>query len=98
MKQNIKSYSVIMLLILFTAFVNVKSQSVDSVDSTENKSIMFMDSANDPSSPHFIPKWHNMFTNIPNDWLKYFSVTWNENKIPLYLTVAALTAATIVTD
>ena len=47
MKQNIKSYSVIMLLILFTAFVNVKSQSVASVDSTENKSIMFMDSAND---------------------------------------------------
>ncbi len=87
-----------MLLILFTAFVNVKSQSVASVDSTENKSIMFMDSANDPSSPHFIPKWHDMITNIPNDWVKYFSVTWNENKIPLYLTVAALTAATIVTD
>lgn len=44
------------------------------------------------------PVWHEMITNIPDDWSKFFTVTFRENKIPLYLTVSALTAATIVTD
>jgi membrane-associated phospholipid phosphatase len=98
MKQIPKSVIPIFLLILLNTAANIRSQSVTSLDSIETKSIMFVDSSDVPSSRYFIPKWHNMFTNIPNDWVKYFSVTWNENKIPLYLTVAALTAATIVTD
>ncbi|MCL4549079.1 MAG: phosphatase PAP2 family protein [Bacteroidetes bacterium] len=45
-----------------------------------------------------MPKWYEMITNIPGDWSKYFTLTFRENKIPLYLTVAATTAATIATD
>lgn len=45
-----------------------------------------------------MPKWHEMITNIPGDWSKYFQVTFRGNKIPLYLTIAATTAATIATD
>lgn len=45
-----------------------------------------------------MPKWYEMITNIPEDWSKYFQLTFRENKIPLYLTVAATTAATIATD
>ncbi len=45
-----------------------------------------------------MPKWHEMITNIPTDWSRFFNVTFRENKIPLYVTVSALTAATIVTD
>lgn len=98
MKQIPNPIIPIFLIILLTATPDFRSQSVSSSDSTKIKSEMFVDSADVPSSKHYIPKWHSMFTNIPNDWAKYFTVTWNENKIPLYLTVAALTAATIVTD
>ena len=98
MKQIPKSIIPIFLIIQLTAAENVRGQLVSSLDSTKAKSEMFVDSTDVSSSKYFIPKWHAMFTNIPNDWAKYFSVTWNENKIPLYLTVAALTAATIVTD
>jgi len=45
-----------------------------------------------------MPKWYEMITNIPGDWSRYFTLTFRGNKIPLYLTVAATTAATIVTD
>jgi membrane-associated phospholipid phosphatase len=45
-----------------------------------------------------MPKWYEMITNIPSDLSKYFKVTFQTNKIPLYLTVSALTAATIATD
>lgn len=98
MKQIPESVIPIFLIFFLIAAANVKGQSVTSLDSTKAKSEMFVDSTDVPSSQRFIPKWHTMFTNIPNDWAKYFSITWNENKIPLYLSIAALTAATIATD
>lgn len=45
-----------------------------------------------------MPEWYEMITNIPGDISRYCQVTIRSNKIPLYLTVSALTAATIATD
>jgi membrane-associated PAP2 superfamily phosphatase len=45
-----------------------------------------------------MPKWHECITNIPSDFSRYFSLTFREDKIPLYLTVAATTAALWATD
>jgi hypothetical protein len=45
-----------------------------------------------------MPEWYEMITNIPGDLSKYFQVTFRSNKIPLYLTVSSITAATIATD
>jgi len=79
-----------------TAFTQSKNNSADSIaykDTTQQ------DSSNAISIQfNKMPEWHEMITNIPGDWSKFFQVTFRENKIPLYLTVSVLTAATIVTD
>lgn len=98
MNKFLKLFSITILITFLITNVKLNAQTESMSDSTKSKSIMFENSENNPTSPNFIPKWHDMFTNVPNDWVKYFSITWNENKIPLYLTVSALTAATIVTD
>jgi membrane-associated PAP2 superfamily phosphatase len=45
-----------------------------------------------------MPKWHEFLTNIPDDFSRYFKLTFREDKIPLYMTVAATTAALWATD
>jgi len=45
-----------------------------------------------------MPKWHEFITNIPSDYSRYFKLTFREDKIPLYMTVAATTAALWATD
>jgi membrane-associated PAP2 superfamily phosphatase len=45
-----------------------------------------------------MPKWHEFITNIPSDFSRYFQLTFREDKIPLYMTVAATTAALWATD
>ena len=75
------------------------AQSTTTPDSTSQKSTMEKDSSDTPSfNFNKMPEWHEMITNIPGDWSKYFQVTFQENKIPLYLTVATTTAALVVTD
>ena len=85
--------------ILFFSFVNLSAQEKSelpsglALNSTQRDSAAIVDSLN-----RTMPKWYEMITNIPGDWAKYYHVTFQKNKIPLYLTVSALTAATIATD
>lgn len=88
--------------ILLVATITVRSfgQSTEPVqkDST-SAAVEKKDSSSVAIKPVYkMPKWYEMITNIPGDWSKYFTLTFRENKIPLYLTVAATTAATIATD
>jgi membrane-associated phospholipid phosphatase len=88
----------IILTVIFSAG-NISAQTETelpsglSAVSIQNNSSLVVDSLRNT-----MPKWYEMITNIPSDWSKYFKVTFRKNKIPLYLTVSALTAATIVTD
>ena len=45
-----------------------------------------------------MPKWHEFISNIPSDYSRYFKLTFQADKIPLYMTVAATTAALWATD
>ena len=88
--------------ILLVATITVRSfgQSTEPVqkDST-SAAVEKKDSSSVAIKPVYkMPKWYEMITNIPGDWSKYFTLTFRGNKIPLYLTVAATTAATIATD
>ena len=87
---------VIVLLLNITSFAQLQNSSPDS---SSQKKITENDSSA-VSNYDFtkMPKWYEMITNIPGDISKYFQVTFRENKIPLYLTVAATTAALVVTD
>jgi membrane-associated phospholipid phosphatase len=97
-----KFFAQVILVLHLFLFINLQvlAQSTGiSADSSATKEIIKNDSA-DLSFNRLtkMPEWYEMITNVPGDWSKFFQVTLKENKIPLYLTVSALTAATIATD
>jgi membrane-associated phospholipid phosphatase len=93
----IKILSFILLAVLFSGNISAQTESELpsglSAATTEKSTSVVIDSLRTT-----MPKWYEMITNIPGDWSKYYDVTFRSNKIPLYLAVSALTAATIVTD
>ena len=44
------------------------------------------------------PAWHDMVTNVPSDWMKYSRITFREDKVTPYATIAVFTALLIATD
>ena len=46
----------------------------------------------------FVPKWYQMFTNIPGDCVQFYNTNFVSEKIPLYAGITVLTAGLIVTD
>jgi len=44
------------------------------------------------------PAWHDMVTNVPGDWMKYSRLTFREDKITPYATIAVMTGMLIATD
>jgi membrane-associated PAP2 superfamily phosphatase len=50
------------------------------------------------ANEEFVPKWYDMFTNLPGDWARYSQETFRTENIPAFLGIAALTGALIVTD
>jgi membrane-associated phospholipid phosphatase len=46
----------------------------------------------------FVPKWYQMFTNIPGDCVQFYNTNFISEKIPLYAGVTLLTAGLIATD
>lgn len=97
-KYLTRAFAAIGLILLLNAEV-IPQSTKSAEDSLSVSEIVEEDSA-DVTYQRFnkMPVWHEMFTNVPGDWSKYFTATFRENKIPLYLAVSALTAATIITD
>ncbi len=46
----------------------------------------------------YLPKWYDMITRIPGDWLEYTEGTFQAKNIPAFMGVAGATAALMVTD
>ncbi len=94
-----KFFFINIFIVILTINYSVLAQSTISADSTSQKSIVVKDSSSTPTfNFNKMPEWYEMITNIPGDWSRYFQITFRENKIPLYLTVATTTAALVVTD
>ena len=92
--------SAIIILLFFgniyfaqTAIDSAKGLTRDSSIAANKDSVVVMDRKGDQ-----MPKWHEFISNIPSDFSRYFSLTFREDKIPLYMTVAATTAALWATD
>jgi len=50
------------------------------------------------SNEEFVPRWYDMFTNLPGDWARYSKETFRTEHIPAFLGIAALTGVLIATD
>jgi len=88
--------------IFFILSINYFAQSDTGLTKELTKNSTFI-SKNDSSivldsMSNQMPKWHEFITNIPSDFSRYFQLTFKADKIPLYMTVAATTAALWATD
>jgi len=46
----------------------------------------------------YVPEWYSMFTNIPNDWVRYSRLTFTTEKIPAMVGMTFVTSALVATD
>ncbi len=56
------------------------------------------DSAAENYRSNYLPKWYDMVTRIPGDWVEYSKETFQVKNIPAMVGMAALTAGLIATD
>ncbi|MGE5352418.1 MAG: phosphatase PAP2 family protein [Syntrophothermus sp.] len=49
-------------------------------------------------SQDYLPKWHEMISNIPGDYVRYYGTELTEGNLPLYAGIFALTAQLILAD
>jgi hypothetical protein len=46
----------------------------------------------------YVPKWYDMFKNIPGNWVKYYNKTFTKEMTPAIIGMTVLTGALIVSD
>jgi membrane-associated phospholipid phosphatase len=46
----------------------------------------------------FVPKWYDMFKNLPEDWVRYSKQTFTKDMIPAIVGMTVLTTAMCITD
>ena len=44
------------------------------------------------------PNWHEMVTNVPGDWVKYYKLTFRDDKVGQYGAIAVMTGILVATD
>ena len=49
-------------------------------------------------SREFVPKWYDMFYNLPSNWVKYCNQTFTKEMVPAIIGMTVLTGAMIITD
>lgn len=91
------AFLVISFLFLHASFVFGFGDK-DSTDANPHPNINQSDSIHLSLNQVSRPEWHEMFTRIPGDWLRYFNITFTKDNIPSIAAMSALTAVLIVTD
>ena len=71
-----------------TSANDTPKHAVDSVQATQS----LQESLTGP------PTWHGMVTNVPGDWVKYYHITFRDDKIGQYGAIAVMTGILIATD
>lgn len=65
-----------------------------------NRLIFISDSSavKSPETYEYVPKWYSMITNLPEDMVGFYHQEFTTERIPAYLSIAALTGILIATD
>ncbi len=108
-KATSRSYGSLNICILLCAFI-ILTRSVPAFGSNPNGAIgdttvihpqgsfSSRDSLSKNSNDNYLPKWYDMITRIPGDWVEYSKETFQVRNIPAFIVVAGATAALMVTD
>ncbi|MGE5399179.1 MAG: phosphatase PAP2 family protein [Ignavibacteriales bacterium] len=52
----------------------------------------------DAAKSEYMPKWYEMISNVPGDWVRYYRTEMTSDNLPLYVYITALTAQLILVD
>jgi hypothetical protein len=60
--------------------------------------LLLKDTANMYRSSEYMPKWHSLLTNLPNDMVRYYNQYINKKYLGQIVSIAVLTTALVMTD
>lgn len=63
-----------------------------------NDYVFMQDTTGSIIKSNYVPKWYDMFSNIPGDWLEWSKETFQVKNIPAIAGMSILTASLIATD
>lgn len=102
-----------LIIILFFTFLSVNSFA-NSADSTANTDTLLscikLDSstvstpeetilpAEQTVQKQFVPKWYDMFKNLPSNWKRYYDETFTTKMIPAIIGMTIVTGGMIISD
>ncbi|MFA3782419.1 phosphatase PAP2 family protein [Melioribacteraceae bacterium 4301-Me] len=103
MRYNINFFLSFFLILLLNSFLYTYSQVNENISTFDSLQISKQKKIKDEEIKendyeYKMPTWHEMITNLPDDWVAYTRETFQTDKIPLYLAVSASTALLILTD
>ncbi len=94
-KLKIKNYKIInnnTAIPLLFAFQNIEPDVKQFIDYADSASV------SQNLKREYVPEWYSMFTNLPGDMVRYYHREFITERIPAYISIAALTAVLIATD
>jgi len=87
------------LFVLTWSFVNQGiAQSGDSQPEAVEQSVDSAASIHGDIQREFVPQWHDMFTNIPGDWVRWGEASFTARNIPLFIGLTVSTVALVALD
>ncbi|HUI63288.1 MAG TPA: phosphatase PAP2 family protein [Bacteroidota bacterium] len=57
-----------------------------------------VDSLQSSAEREYLPEWHSLITNLPEDWVRFWNTAFREENIPLIAGITVSTAALLATD
>ncbi len=85
-------FYVLICAVTFLGSLRAQSEDTMSAPSAANS----IQQKNTDEAP--LPKWYDMITNLPGDWVRYSRETFRTENIPSFLGIAFLTGALIAVD
>ncbi len=76
----------------------VVAQSIDGDPGVAEQTRALPDSLHTNIQREFVPKWYDMFANIPNDWMRWGEASFTTRNIPLFIGLTVSTIALVATD
>ncbi len=82
--------------------VIVKPDSAKTISAIDSSTIQIPSAEYNEAEPsvrgEYVPKWYNMFTNLPSNWARYYKETFTKEMVPAIIGMTVLTGALIITD
>lgn len=86
------------LMLVVLPLAAMADQTAPDSSSSSSLALIHVDSLSRFEGGEYLPRWSDMFSNIPNDWVRWGGATFSTDNIPLFVGIAASTVALVAAD